>query len=59
MPKVFHYREDVALQLDPDEPGPRDWPNCKSKLYLGSLGGGGELWLIDGKLIAVWREREK
>jgi len=59
MPRVFHYREDVTLQLDPDEPGPREWPDVKNPVYLGKLGLSGELWLIQGKLIAVWRRREK
>jgi len=59
MPEVRWAREDVVLELSPDEPGPEQWPDVKSRVYLGSLGGGGELWLIDGKIIAVWREREK
>jgi len=52
-------REDVVLRLDVDEPGPREWPDVKNPIYLGSLGLNGELWLIQGKLIAVWRKREK
>jgi len=59
LPEVRYCREDVVLRLDVDEPGPREWPDVKNPIYLGSLGLNGELWLIQGKLIAVWRKREK
>jgi len=59
MPEVRYCREDVVLRLDAYEPGPRDWPDVKNPIYLGSQGGYGELWLIDGKLILIYREREK
>jgi len=59
MPEVRYCREDVVLRLDADEPGLREWPDVKNPIYLGKLGLSGELWLIQGKLIAVWRRREK
>jgi len=59
MPEVIWVREDVILVLQPDEPGPQDWPDVKHKLYLGVKGERGEAWLIDGKLILIYRKRKK
>jgi len=59
MPEVIWVREDVILVLQPDEPSPQDWPDVKHKLYLGAKGKNGETWLIDGKLILIYRKRGK
>jgi len=58
VPEVRWVREDAILLLDADEPGPVDWPDVKHKVYLGAKYGRGEVWLIDGNIILIYRKRE-
>ena len=57
MPKVIYAHYDVTLELEPDEPSATEWPDVSQATFLGDIDKQTELWLVQGRLIKVIRQK--